>query len=206
MSAPGTVGAARRGLIDATPLRAAGQDPFPRYHEIAAEARMTAGVVDSLGFDALGYIGPPPPEARLSYYVEYGPDPREPERRLFIACSASLPKLPKPSLRTRAKPPPDGLRTPAEAASKLGCSIKTLNGHIVSGALGYVIIGHGKKRPRKMFTDGDLNAFIINQTRKDVPCPSTASRARRSSTSSSGSEVIAFTAAPKPRPGAKPKK
>jgi hypothetical protein len=101
---------------------------------------------------------------------------------------------------------PDGLRTPAEAASKLGCSIKTLNGHIASGALGYVIIGHGKKRPRKMFTDGDLNAFITNQTRKDVPCPSTASRARRSSTSNSESTVIAFTAAPKPRPGAKPKK
>jgi len=195
-------------LIDATPLRAAAHDPFPQYHEIAAEARMTPGVVDSLGFEELGDIGPAPPEAPLSYYVEYGPDPREPELRLFIACSASLPKLPKPSLRTRAKtpPPPDGLRTPAEAASKLGCSIKTLNGHIASGALGYVIIGHGKKRPRKMFTDGDLNAFITNQTRKDVPCPSTASRARRSSTSNSESTVIAFTAAPKPRPGAKPKK
>ena len=41
MSAPGTVGAARRGLIDATPLRAAAHDPFPQYHEIAAEARMS---------------------------------------------------------------------------------------------------------------------------------------------------------------------
>src|SRR5262249_47210667 len=131
---PSTVGAARRGLIDATPLRAAAHDPFPQYHEIAAEARMTPGVVDSLGFEDLGYIGPPPPEARLSYYGESGPARREPGRRFFIACSASLPKLPKPSLRTRAKPPPppDGLRTPAEAASKLGCSIKTLNGHIVS--------------------------------------------------------------------------
>jgi hypothetical protein len=28
-------------LIDATPLRAAAHDPFPQYHEIAAEARMS---------------------------------------------------------------------------------------------------------------------------------------------------------------------
>src|SRR5262249_54975239 len=39
--------------------------------------------------------------------------------------------------------PPDALKTAAQAAAKLGCSIKTLNGHIASGALRYVIIGHG---------------------------------------------------------------
>jgi hypothetical protein len=64
--------------------------------------------VDSTGFQELGDIGPAPPDAPLSYYVEYGPDPSEPELRLFIACSASLPKL----------PPPDSLRTPAKAAPK----------------------------------------------------------------------------------------
>ena len=78
---------------------------------------------------------------------------------------------------------PDGHMTMAEAAAKLGCSIKTLNGHIESGVVRYVIIGHGSKRPRKMFTDSDLNAFIAAQTRKDAPCPSTASRARRTGTS-----------------------
>src|SRR5262245_16677408 len=65
---PAAVDSAGRSLIDATPLRAAAHDPFPQYHEIAAEARMTPGVVDSLGFEELGDIGPAPPEARLSYY------------------------------------------------------------------------------------------------------------------------------------------
>src|SRR2546430_15506855 len=52
--------------------------------------------------------------------------------------------------------PPDGLKTAAQAAARLGCSVKTLNGHVASGALRYVIIGHGTKRPRRMFTDADL--------------------------------------------------
>jgi hypothetical protein len=102
---------------------------------------------------------------------------------------------------------PDGLRTAAEAAARLGCSIKTLNGHVASGALGYVTIGHGRKRPRKMFTDADLTAFIEAQTRKDsLACPSTESRARHSGTSTSSGAVIAFSAQPKPRTNAKPKK
>jgi hypothetical protein len=103
-------------------------------------------------------------------------------------------------------PPPAGLRTKAEAAAKLGCSIKTLNGHVASGALRYVLIGHGKKRPRKMFADADLDAFITNQTRKDVPtCPPTKTRARHTGNSTSGGEVIAFTGVPRPRPGGKQK-
>jgi hypothetical protein len=102
--------------------------------------------------------------------------------------------------------PPDGLRTKAEAASKLGCSIKTLDGHVASGALRYVALGHGKTRPRRMFTDADLDAFITAQTRKDVPCPPTASGARRSGTSISGSEVIGFTALLKRRRDVKRKK
>src|SRR5262249_45570570 len=70
--------------------------------------------------------------------------------------------------------PPDGLRTKAEAAAKLGCSIKTLNGHIASGALRCVVIGHGTKRLRRIINDADLDEFITNQTRKDVPCSSTS--------------------------------
>jgi len=105
-------------------------------------------------------------------------------------------------------PPPDGLRTPAEAARKLRCSIKTLNGHVASGALQYVVIGHGTKRPRRMFADTDLDDFIANQTRKDVPCPSisTETVARRISTSTSKCEVIGFTARRNARRAAKPKK
>jgi len=104
--------------------------------------------------------------------------------------------------------PPDGLKTAAQAAAKLNCSIKTLNGHVASGALRYVVIGHGTKRLRKMFTDPDLNEFIVNQTRKDVPCPSTRTEtvARHSGTTISGCEVVGFTALQKRRTNAKPKK
>jgi hypothetical protein len=103
----------------------------------------------------------------------------------------------------RPRPPvPNGLRTLAEGAAKLGCSIRTLRGHIASGALRYVVIGHGKKRPRKMLTDADINTFIANQTRKDSPaCLSTKTHARHTGTSTSKSEVIAFTARRNVRPG-----
>jgi hypothetical protein len=100
---------------------------------------------------------------------------------------------------------PGGLLTAAQAAAKLACSIKTLNGHVATGALKYVIVGHGTKRPRKMFTGSDLDAFITNQTRKDSPCPSSAIRARHIGALTSSSKVIAFSAVPRPRPGGKRK-
>ena len=132
--------------------------------------------------------------------------------RIFIAHNRGdrltwLPELPDGERRQKAKPPvappPDGLRTPREAARKLHCSVKTLNGHVASGALRYVIIGHGMKRPRRMFADADINDFIAAQTRKVTPCPSTRTRARRTGNLTSSGEVIAFTAQPRPRPGGK---
>src|SRR5215831_7084198 len=60
-------------------------------------------------------------------------------------------------------PPLDGLRTPAEAARKLRCSVKTLRAHVAAGDLRYVIIGKGTKRPRIRFTAADLDEFIANQ-------------------------------------------
>jgi hypothetical protein len=115
-------------------------------------------------------------------------------------------RQPKRRRRQRAARPPDGLLTASEAAAKLRCSIKTLNGHVAARSIKYVIIGHGTKRPRKMFTDADLNQFIANQTREDSPCPSSVPRARVTGTSISGTKVIAFTAQPRPPIGAKPKK
>ena len=81
------------------------------------------GVADSFGFECLGDIGPAPPEARLSYYVEYGHDPREPERRLFIASSASLPKLPKPAPRRQRKPRKPTLANVAKQANKAAIAV-----------------------------------------------------------------------------------
>jgi len=104
-------------------------------------------------------------------------------------------------------PSPDGLKTAAQATAKLNCSIKTLNAHVAAGDLRYVIIGKGTKRPRKMFTDTDLDDFIANQTRKDSPaCRSIASRARHTGTSTSSGEVVAFSGVRRPRLNVKPKK
>jgi hypothetical protein len=135
---------------------------------------------------------------------------------LDTVCAAFRPARPAtahlmPPSSRQHKPrirPSDGLRTKAEAAAKLGCSTKTVDGYVSTGVLHYVALGHGKKRRRKMFADADLDEFIANQTRKDVPCPSTRTRtvARRISTSTSKCEVFAFTALQKRRTSAKPKK
>jgi excisionase family DNA binding protein len=101
--------------------------------------------------------------------------------------------------------PADGLRTMAEAAARLGCSVKTLKGHVASGALTYVNVGRGRERARMRFTDSDLNQFIANQTRKAPTCPSIETRVRRSGTSISKSEVIAFSDRRNARPGVKRK-
>ncbi|MBX9823529.1 MAG: hypothetical protein K2Y27_00905 [Xanthobacteraceae bacterium] len=76
----------------------------------------------------------------------------------------------------------------------LRCSVKTLAAHVRSGSLKYVIIGHGSKRPRRRFTDTDLSDFVQHQTRRDAGCPSIDRKARRSTTSISSGEAIAFTA------------
>ena len=57
--------------------------------------------------------------------MEYGPDPRErePERRLFIACSASLPKLPKPAPRRQHKPRRPTLASVAKQATKAALDV-----------------------------------------------------------------------------------
>jgi len=52
--------------------------------------------------------------------------------------------------------PPNSLLTPADAARRLGCSVKTLAGHVASGALRYVNLGHGKRRQRRMFSTNSL--------------------------------------------------
>ena len=103
----------------------------------------------------------------------------------------------EPPRRRARKPtpaPPDGLLTPAEAAARLRCSLKTLRAHVRSGALRYVITGHGKRRPAKAFASTDIAAFIEAQTRKDVPCPSAAIRVRHTGNTTSRSEVIDFSA------------
>jgi hypothetical protein len=108
-------------------------------------------------------------------------------------------------LRRQRLPLPNGLKTTAQAAAKLGISIKTLNGYVKSGALKYVALGHGKKRQRKMFADADLTDLIASQTRKAEPCPSIAIRARRSGNTGSKSTIVSFSDLQKRQRGGKPK-
>jgi hypothetical protein len=126
------------------------------------------------------------------------------------AQAATTQPIPPQSPRRRQhKPrirPSDGLRTKAEAAAKLGCSTKTVDGYVSTGVLHYVALGHGKKRRRKMFADADLDEFIANQTRKVTPCPSTAGRVRPTGTSTFTGKVIDFTAPRKPPTSAKRRK
>src|SRR5262245_26842575 len=116
---------AARRLIDATPWSRRHMIHSDLYHKIAAAARMAP--VDSTGFQELGDIGPAPPHAPLSFYVEYGPDPSEPELRLFIASSASPPKLPKPSQPPKSsKPRKRSIRKLVEQAKAAGVTAITL--------------------------------------------------------------------------------
>jgi hypothetical protein len=94
---------------------------------------------------------------------------------------------------------PADLLTPAQAAARLGISVKTLFGHVTDGTIGYVNPGRGKVRPRKMFAPSDLDAFIAARTRKDLPCPSGATRAPRSGNTISRSTIVAFSARPNAR-------
>jgi hypothetical protein len=124
----------------------------------------------------------------------------------LVVGGAASPRSGKRIRRHRVEQP-DGLRTAAEAAARLGCSIKTLMGHVRSGALRYVVIGHGRKRPRKMFADDDLADFTGLQTRKDSPvCPSSRTDARHSGATISRSEVVAFSARRNARTSVKLKK
>jgi hypothetical protein len=126
---------------------------------------------------------------------------------VFDALRDLLPAPAKPKPRKPRIAPPDGLRTRAEAAAKLGCSLRTLDGHVASGALRWVNVGRGKQRARRRFTDTDLDEFIANQKRKDVPaCPSAATSARQTGPTTFKSEVFGFTEAQRRRRDAKRKR
>jgi hypothetical protein len=172
---------------------------FPKPHDIAAQARLFAEIAADCSRDILPGDYSEAGIAALAAEVE----------EIFHEMRAEADS--QSVLRSTQKPQadsaqPDGLRMPTEAARKLGCSIKTLNGYVKAGVLKYVALGHGKRRQRRRFTDADLNEFITNQTRKDSPCPSDATRARRSGNTDSKSEVVSFSALQRRRTGAKPKK
>jgi hypothetical protein len=99
------------------------------------------------------------------------------------------------------------LKTAKQAAERLHTSVEQLIGFVRDGELRYVNLGRGKKRPRRMFTDEDLDEFIERRKRKEAGlCPSTNQPSRRTGNMTSKSEVIAFSARPNARAAAKPKR
>jgi excisionase family DNA binding protein len=103
--------------------------------------------------------------------------------------------------------PADGLKTPSQAARRLGISIRTLRNLVSAGDLRYVNVGHGKQRERIMFTSNDLDDLIANRTRqKASKCQSISPKARRTTTSISSGKVLAFTARRSGQTGGKGKR
>lgn len=93
-----------------------------------------------------------------------------------------------------------------EAAKRLGVSVDHLRALVDDGRLRYVNIGRGRKRPRYCFADTDLNEFIeANRAREEAPCPSSRSRKVRTTSSTSCSVAIGFTAQRNARSAKKPK-
>src|SRR4051794_3004174 len=86
------------------------------------------------------------------------------------------------------------LRSPKSAADRLGVSVKTLQGYVSDGELRYISVGRGTKKVRRKFTDEDLDEFIHRRAQRDMPCQSIGIRTARSTTSTSNTRVIAFTA------------
>ena len=111
--------ASRDDLIDATPLRPAHMIQSPHITSRPGIERLPAELAGFCCEDLNC------PECLRLY-----------RKGLALRRAARKPRL----------SPPDGLKSAAQAAAKLGCSVKTLNGHVASGALKYIALGHGKKR------------------------------------------------------------
>lgn len=86
------------------------------------------------------------------------------------------------------------LLSPPEAARRLNISVKTLIAHVRSGDLQYTNVGRGTKKPRRMFSDNDLEDFIEKRTTRESPCQCTDQKVRRFGTTTSKSNVVGFMA------------
>lgn len=61
------------------------------------------------------------------------------------------------------------LRTPKQAAARLQMSVEQLTAFARDGDIRYINTGRGKKIPRRMFTDRDLDDFAVEHKAKAVP-------------------------------------
>ena len=87
------------------------------------------------------------------------------------------------------------LLLPKEAAERLRITTDQLKAFGDDGEIRYINVSRGKKRERRRYTDPDLDLFVERRARKGVgQCQSINQSERRSTPSTSRSEVIGFTA------------
>lgn len=84
-----------------------------------------------------------------------------------------------------------------QAAEILNVSPETLRKFVKAGDIPYIPRGAGTKKPRLGFHIDDINDFI--KARRTRACPSTSQRTARTTTSTSKSVVLGFTALQKQR-------
>ncbi|NEU95672.1 helix-turn-helix domain-containing protein [Bradyrhizobium sp. UFLA 03-164] len=89
----------------------------------------------------------------------------------------------------------DCLLTPHEAACKLNITVDQLNAFAQDGEIAYINVGRGKKRPRRRYAEEDIQEFLERRRRREVPCQSIATSARRTTNSISSTKVVGFMAA-----------
>jgi excisionase family DNA binding protein len=90
----------------------------------------------------------------------------------------------------------NALLKPDEAAARLGITVEQLLAHVEDGALRYINVGRGQKKPRYRFSETDLNEFISTRsTLEQRLCPSSSpKRASRITGTASKSNVVGFSA------------
>jgi hypothetical protein len=99
--------------------------------------------------------------------------------------------------RKRKPPAPGGLYDVRAACDRLSVTEDKLRAFVMSGQLKFINVGHGEKKPRYRFAEGDLQEMISKLTSQESPpCPSSKpKRASRSSGLISNSVVVGFMAA-----------
>ena len=79
------------------------------------------------------------------------------------------------------------LMNPRETAQLLHVSADTLEGLVKDGDLPFVNVSRGKKRPRRMFDEADIEAFIEKRKQRGIGCIYTRRESRNSFRRKSGS-------------------
>lgn len=96
------------------------------------------------------------------------------------------------------------LLTPEQAAARLTITEDHLRALVANGAIGYINVGLGKKRPRRRFTEADIDDFIERRRGREVPCPSIKTHDRHITRLTSGTAAIGFMAQRNARRGQTP--